>query len=161
MVTMLPNNDIVREVYMGKNGVLETVQPGSFLIDSSTVDPSVSKTVAAASAGKTDFKAPGRRLYFSNFPGYEFLNMHIHLFDNTLSTGKDATFVDAPVSGGVLAVSTGTLTFMVGSDTAADFEKAKSLLMDMGKNVTHCGKVGSGGAVKICNNSELECFIHI
>ena len=63
--------------------------------------------------------------------------------------------MDAPVSGGVMAASAGTLTFMVGSDAPEDFQKAKSLLMDMGKNVTHCGKVGSGGAVKICNNSEL------
>ena len=45
---------------------------------------------------------------------------------------------------------------MVGADHPAIFEKAKSLLMDMGKNVTHCGKVGSGGAVKICNNSKYS-----
>ena len=45
---------------------------------------------------------------------------------------------------------------MVGADHPATFEKAKSLLMDMGKNVTHCGKVGSGGAVKICNNSKYS-----
>ena len=43
---------------------------------------------------------------------------------------------------------------MVGADEPAVFEKAKALLLDMGKNVTHCGKVGSGGAVKICNNSK-------
>ena len=67
---------------------------------------------------------------------------------------KDATFVDAPVSGGVLAANAGTLTFMVGANQPSDFEKAKAVLMDMGKNVTHCGKVGSGGAVKICNNSK-------
>ena len=45
---------------------------------------------------------------------------------------------------------------MVGADHPATFEKAKSLLLDMGKNVTHCGKVGSGGAVKICNNSKYS-----
>ena len=59
------------------------------------------------------------------------------------------------MSGGVLAANAGTLTFMVGANEAADFEKAKNLLLDMGKNVTHCGKVGSGGAVKICNNSKF------
>ena len=52
MVTMLPNNNIVREVYLGKGGILETVQPGSFLIDSSTVDPTVSTGIAAAAEGK-------------------------------------------------------------------------------------------------------------
>ena len=48
---MLPNNNIVRNVFMGKDGVLETVQQGALLIDSSTVDPSVSQAVAAAAAG--------------------------------------------------------------------------------------------------------------
>ena len=55
LVTMLPNNDIVREVYMGKNGVLETVQSGAFLIDSSTVDPAVSKAVSVAAKGRCSF----------------------------------------------------------------------------------------------------------
>jgi len=119
LVTMLPNNNIVRQVFMGKDGILETIQPGALLIDSSTIDPSVSQEVAAA------------------------------------ALDKDATFVDAPVSGGVLAANAGTLTFMVGADDPADFEKAKALLLDMGKNITHCGKVGSGQAVKICNNMLL------
>ena len=65
--------------------------------------------------------------------------------------------MDAPVSGGIMAASAGTLTFMVGADAPEDFEKAKALLLDMGKNVTHCGKIGSGGAVKICNNSKYMC----
>ena len=49
---MLPNNDVVRKVFMGKDGILETVQPGSLLIDSSTIDPSVSQAVAEAASGK-------------------------------------------------------------------------------------------------------------
>ena len=68
---------------------------------------------------------------------------------------KGVTFVDAPVSGGVNAANAGTLTFMVGAAQQADFEKAKSLLDAMGKNVTHCGAVGTGQAVKICNNMLL------
>jgi 3-hydroxyisobutyrate dehydrogenase len=48
---MLPNNAIVQHVFMGKDGILETVQEGALLIDSSTVDPSVSQAVAAAAAG--------------------------------------------------------------------------------------------------------------
>ena len=51
IVTMLPNNEIVQNVYKGKDGVLETVQSGSFLIDSSTVDPAVSKHVSVAATG--------------------------------------------------------------------------------------------------------------
>ncbi len=119
VVTMLPNNDIVRDVYTGKDGVLSAVSKGALLVDSSTIDPAVSKEMACAAAG------------------------------------KGAAFVDAPVSGGVNAANAGTLTFMVGADADADFVRAKELLSDMGKNIAHCGAVGTGQAVKICNNMLL------
>ena len=48
---MLPNNAVVREVFTGKDGVFETVQQGALLIDSSTIDPSVSQAMAAAASG--------------------------------------------------------------------------------------------------------------
>lgn len=62
--------------------------------------------------------------------------------------------VDAPVSGGTGGAAAATLTFMVGGE-AADFERAKPVLANMGKNIVHCGPVGSGGAVKLCNNLVL------
>lgn len=73
--------------------------------------------------------------------------------------GKDATergfrFVDAPVSGGVAAAAGGTLTFMVGGETA-DFEAAKPFLEAMGKNIFHAGPLGNGQVAKICNNMLL------
>ena len=49
---MLPNNAVVREVFTGNDGVLQTVQQGALLIDSSTIDPSVSQAMAAAAAGE-------------------------------------------------------------------------------------------------------------
>ena len=50
IVTMLPNNDIVRKVYTNpEDGILSGLLPGTFLIDSSTVDPAVSKEVAELS----------------------------------------------------------------------------------------------------------------
>lgn len=52
IVTMLPNNDIVREVYTGRDGILEQVQPQTVLIDSSTIDPAVSKEMAEAAKAK-------------------------------------------------------------------------------------------------------------
>lgn len=119
VVTMLPNNDIVRAVYSGGDGVLSAVNSGALLIDSSTIDPAVSKEMAQA------------------------------------AQSKGATFVDAPVSGGVNAAAAGTLTFMVGAETEDSFQKAEALLKDMGKNIAHCGGVGTGQAVKICNNMLL------
>ena len=62
--------------------------------------------------------------------------------------------VDAPVSGGTGGAEAGTLTFMVGGD-AADFEKAKTVLQCMGKNIVHCGGAGNGQVAKICNNMML------
>lgn len=58
-------------------------------------------------------------------------------------------------STGVNAAAAGTLTFMVGAEKAADYEKAKTILDAMGQNITHCGEVGTGQAVKICNNMLL------
>ena len=68
---------------------------------------------------------------------------------------KGAIFVDAPVSGGVNAAAAGTLTFMVGADKVEEFEAAQKILAFMGKSITHCGQVGTGQAVKICNNMLL------
>lgn len=62
--------------------------------------------------------------------------------------------LDAPVSGGVKGALAKTLTFMVGG-TPEVFAKAKSILQDMGKNIIHAGKGGSGQATKICNNMIL------
>lgn len=116
VVTMLPNNAIVEKVY---KEIFLSVKPGTFLVDSSTVDPALSKDLSlqAREAG--------------------------------------CQFVDAPVSGGVNAASAGTLTFMVGAETTEEFAAAEKLLAHMGAKITHCGGVGTGGAVKICNNMLL------
>jgi len=116
IVTMLPNNAIVENVY---NEIFTSVKAGSFLVDSSTVDPALSKDLAVE------------------------------------AKDKGCKFVDAPVSGGVNAASAGSLTFMVGAETSEDFAAAESLLSHMGAKITHCGGVGTGGAVKICNNMLL------
>lgn len=118
IVTMLPASQHVLEVYTGNAGILRSVHKGSLLIDSSTIDPSVSQIMAEE----------------SNKVG--------------------ATFVDAPVSGGVNAARDALLTFMVGGPEEA-FTKAKAVLDKMGKNVVHCGPVGTGQAAKICNNMLL------
>jgi 3-hydroxyisobutyrate dehydrogenase len=59
-------------------------------------------------------------------------------------------FLDAPVSGGDIGAQKGTLTIMVGGD-AKDFEECKLLFEAMGKNIRLCGAIGSGQAVKLCN----------
>jgi 3-hydroxyisobutyrate dehydrogenase len=65
---------------------------------------------------------------------------------------KGATFMDCPVSGGVVAARDSLLTFMVGGKR---FDDAQKILQHMGKNIINCGPVGTGGAAKICNNMLL------
>lgn len=65
-----------------------------------------------------------------------------------------ATFVDAPVSGGVPGAEAATLTFMVGG-TEQEYGAVKEFLQGMGKNITHCGGYGMGQAAKVCNNMML------
>jgi 3-hydroxyisobutyrate dehydrogenase len=71
-----------------------------------------------------------------------------------LCAEKQASYIDAPVSGGVTGAQNATLTFMVGG-AQNDFERAKPFLEKMGKNIVYCGGVGNGQAVKICNNMLL------
>jgi 3-hydroxyisobutyrate dehydrogenase len=59
-------------------------------------------------------------------------------------------FLDAPVSGGDIGARDGTLTIMVGGDRP-DFDLAKPYLEIIGKNIYYCGSLGSGQAVKLCN----------
>ena len=61
---------------------------------------------------------------------------------------------DAPVSGGTGGAQAGTLTFMVGA-SAEHFEVLTPVLAQMGKNIVHCGDVGTGQIAKICNNMLL------
>jgi 3-hydroxyisobutyrate dehydrogenase len=63
---------------------------------------------------------------------------------------RGAEYVDAPVSGGDVGARNATLAIMAGG-TAAAVEKARPVLMRMGKSVTHCGPVGSGQLAKLCN----------
>jgi len=63
---------------------------------------------------------------------------------------KGAGFLDAPVSGGDVGAQAGTLSIMVGGETA-HFDRARPVLQAMGKTVTHCGPTGAGYVVKLCN----------
>ena len=58
---------------------------------------------------------------------------------------------DAPVSGGTGGAQAGTLTFMVGAPQAL-FDTLHPVLEQMGRNIVHCGDVGTGQVAKICNN---------
>ncbi len=66
----------------------------------------------------------------------------------------DLHAIDAPVSGGTVGATNGTLTFMAGGPQAA-FDTVKPLFDIMGQKAVHCGASGNGQAAKICNNMIL------
>lgn len=59
-------------------------------------------------------------------------------------------FMDAPISGGDIGAKNATLTIMVGGNEA-DFQQCLPYLQVLGQNITYCGSIGSGQAVKLCN----------
>jgi 3-hydroxyisobutyrate dehydrogenase len=52
VITMLPAGEQVREAYLGAGGALATVDPGTLLIDSSTIDVVTAREVAQAARDK-------------------------------------------------------------------------------------------------------------
>lgn len=64
---------------------------------------------------------------------------------------QQGTFVDAPMSGGVVGATAGTLTFMLGAP-AATLPIVEPILLKMGKRVLHCGEQGAGLVGKLANN---------
>ncbi len=115
VITMLPAAAHVRSVYLGEEGVLAGIRPGTPAVDCSTIDPQTARDIAAAASRQ----------------------------------GVD--LADAPVSGGTGGAQAGTLTFMVGA-SAQLFGQLQPVLAQMGRNIVHCGEVGTGQIAKICNN---------
>ena len=60
--------------------------------------------------------------------------------------------IDAPVSGAVPRAKTGTLAIMIGGNDKAAIERAKPLLLAMGKQLFETGPLGTGHAMKALNN---------
>ena len=67
---------------------------------------------------------------------------------------RGIAFADAPVARTRQAAIDGTLSIMVGGD-AVLVDRLRPLLGHIAQDVTHCGPVGSGQAVKILNNMIL------
>ena len=59
-------------------------------------------------------------------------------------------YVDAPVSGGAIGARAGTLAVMVGGDQQ-DVALAEPVLQSFASKITHLGPIGSGQAMKACN----------
>lgn len=70
---------------------------------------------------------------------------------NAVHATQQGRFVDAPMSGGVVGATAGTLTFMVGASDSV-VSRLEPILLMMGKKMLHCGSQGAGLSGKLANN---------
>lgn len=67
-------------------------------------------------------------------------------------------FVDAPVTGGDVGARAGTLTSMLGG-SEEHVARVRPLIDAYSRTVRHCGPVGAGQALKLCN--QVLCGLHM
>ena len=67
------------------------------------------------------------------------------------AAAKGVVYLDAPVSGSILQAQGKELVILVGGDKAA-FDKARPLLLAMGRMVRRIGDTGAGATLKLINN---------
>jgi 3-hydroxyisobutyrate dehydrogenase-like beta-hydroxyacid dehydrogenase len=115
--TSLPNDDVLRTVASGPDGILAGLAAEHIWVDVSTVSPRVSRELAER------VRAQG------------------------------AAMLDAPVSGSVPQVQTGTLTIMVGGDEQA-YARVEPVLRELG-TPTRIGENGQGLVLKLAINISL------
>ena len=75
-----------------------------------------------------------------------------------LKSVTGASWVDAPVSGGVIGAEQGTLAVMVGGDEQV-INQVRPVLAHLSQRVTHMGPVGAGQVAKICNQMLVSCNV--
>lgn len=124
VVSIVSDSAASEMVIAGKDGVLETVKPGTIIIDSATISPVVSRRLACHAAG------------------------------------KQAAFLDAPVTGSKQGAEKGELTFMIGGERET-FEGAMPVLNILGKKHIYCGPNGAGLSAKLAQNTIQATMVEI
>ncbi len=89
-------------------------------------------------------------------PGSTVIDFGTSLPASTLALGDEvaaakATYLDAPLGRTPMHAKDGLLNIMCSGDKAA-FDAVKPVLDDLGENVFHLGKLGSGHTIKLINN---------
>ena len=76
------------------------------------------------------------------------------------TAGKQASWLDAPVTGSKHLAAKGELTFMIGGDREA-LDRALPVLRALGKKHIYCGMHGSGLAAKLSQNVIQAAMVEI
>jgi 3-hydroxyisobutyrate dehydrogenase-like beta-hydroxyacid dehydrogenase len=116
LVTMVADDAASADLYMGKEGLVAGLAPGTVALEMSTV-------------------------------GID----HLRGLDAAVRE-RGGVLVDAPVSGSVALCEAGTLTIMVGGETA-DLERVRPVLEALGSRIFHLGPLGSGATMKFAVNT--------
>ncbi|MEO3725244.1 NAD(P)-dependent oxidoreductase [Pseudomonas syringae] len=115
-------------------------------------DTAVVREVVFGPAGVAEGAKPGQLLVdFSSLEPTATREMAAELADKT-----GMAWLDSPVSGGVVGAEAGSLAIMVGGD-AADLDRVRPVLLELGQRVTHMGGVGAGQVTKACNQMIVAC----
>jgi 3-hydroxyisobutyrate dehydrogenase len=67
------------------------------------------------------------------------------------ASARGVGVLDACITGGPAGAQQGTLTYMVGGDPT-HLERCRPAFMTSAKKIVHTGDLGSGAAIKLCNN---------
>ncbi|MFQ5418352.1 MAG: NAD(P)-dependent oxidoreductase [Myxococcota bacterium] len=68
-----------------------------------------------------------------------------------LAEDRGVGVIDAPMTGGAFGATRGTLTYMVGG-APEHLERCRPAIETSAAKIVHAGELGSGAAVKLCNN---------
>jgi len=121
--TCLTDTAAVESVVFEPNGIAVGAKPGSFIIDTSTISPDATITMAAR-----------------------------------LREQSGMRWIDAPISGGTVGATDGTLSIFVGG-SAEDFAFVRPVLQHIGRNITLMGTLGSGQTTKLINQIIVCCSV--
>jgi 3-hydroxyisobutyrate dehydrogenase-like beta-hydroxyacid dehydrogenase len=127
------------------------VAAGSEVVMLSLPTPKHVEAVIAGPGGVTENAKPGTVVIdlSTNSPGV------MKRLGELLST-KSISLIEAPVTGGVIKATDGTLTIIAGGDEAV-VDKQRPLLSSIGALVVHTGPHGSASVAKLINNMLALC----
>lgn len=70
------------------------------------------------------------------------------------------SWVDSPVSGGVVGAEQGSLAIMCGGE-ADDITRIQPILAPLSQRATHMGPIGAGQVTKVCNQMIVGCNLMV
>ncbi|WP_027614385.1 NAD(P)-dependent oxidoreductase [Pseudomonas sp. URIL14HWK12:I6] len=115
-------------------------------------DTAVVREVVFGAGGVAECAKSGQLLVdFSSLEPTATREMATELADKT-----GMSWLDSPVSGGVVGAEAGSLAIMVGG-AVADLERVRPVLLSLGQRVTHMGGIGAGQVTKACNQMIVAC----